>query len=87
VPELLPLLWELDVFPDLEMLSVQSPDPFLDRDQALALSRRMTYVVPLSEQDARLQSALDVLAEAVAGGIALRGAVPVREVLVSWPGK
>jgi 2-polyprenyl-3-methyl-5-hydroxy-6-metoxy-1,4-benzoquinol methylase len=87
VPELLPLLWELDVFPNLEMLGVHSPEPFLDRDQALALLRRMTYVVPLSEQDARLQSALGVLAEAVPGGIALRGAAPVREALVSWPGK
>jgi 2-polyprenyl-3-methyl-5-hydroxy-6-metoxy-1,4-benzoquinol methylase len=86
VPELLPLLWELDVFPNLEMLSVHAPEPFRDRDHALAMVRRMTYVVPSSAQDARLHSALDVLAEAVPGGITLRGAAPVRAALVSWPG-
>jgi 2-polyprenyl-3-methyl-5-hydroxy-6-metoxy-1,4-benzoquinol methylase len=86
VPELLPLLWELAVFPNLEMLSVHAPEPFRDRDQALSIVRRMIYVVPGSEQDARLQSALGELAEAAPGGIALRGAVPVREALVSWPG-
>lgn len=87
VPELLPLLWQLDVFPNLEMLTLHPPEPFRDRDQALAVLRRMIYVVPSSEQEARLQSALGVLAEAVPGGVALRGAAPVREALVSWPGR
>lgn len=86
VPELLPLLWDFDVFPNLEMLSVHAPDPFRDRDHALAMLRRMIYVVPGSEQDARLHSALGVLAEALPSGIALRGAEAVREALVSWPG-
>ena len=46
----------------------------------------MTYVTPGGEQDARLQSALDALTDQVPGGIALRGAVPYREALVSWSG-
>ncbi len=84
VPELLPLLWELGVFPDLAMLSVYPPEPFRDRGRALAILRRMIYVNPGSEQDARLQAALDALADEVPGGIALREATPRREALVSW---
>ena len=82
--ELLPLLWELGAFPNLEMLSVHFPEPFGDREQALAILRRMTYVKPGSEQDTRLQSALGALTDEVPGGIALRDAVPHREALVSW---
>jgi SAM-dependent methyltransferase len=84
VAELLPLLWELGVFPDLEMLSVHPPEPFGDRERTLAILRRMTYVKPGSEQDARLQTALGALTDEVPGGIALRNAMPYREALVSW---
>jgi 2-polyprenyl-3-methyl-5-hydroxy-6-metoxy-1,4-benzoquinol methylase len=84
VPELLPLLWELGVFPNLEMLSLHRPEPFGDRDQALTLLRRMIYVKPGGEQDARLQSALDALTCEVPGGIALRDALPHRQAVVSW---
>ncbi len=84
VPELLPLLWELGVFPNLEMLSINPPEPFGDRERLLAIVRRMIYVKPGSDQDARLQSALDALTDEVPGGIALRDAAPLREALVSW---
>ena len=84
VPELLPLLWELGVFPNLEMLSARLPEPFGDRERTLTILRRMTYVKPGSEQDARLHSALDALTEEVPGDIALRDAVASREALVSW---
>jgi len=85
VPELLPVLWELGVFPDLEMLSVHRPDPLGDRDQALAVLRRMIYVKPGSEQDARLHDALTVLTDEAPGGLALKDPGLSREALVSWP--
>jgi SAM-dependent methyltransferase len=85
VPELLPLLWELGLFPNLEMLSVHPPEPFGDRERLLAILRRMIYVNAGSDQDSRLQSALDALTDEVPGGIALRDAAPLREALVSWP--
>jgi SAM-dependent methyltransferase len=84
VPELLPLLWELGVFPNLEMLSVHPPESYVDRERLLAILRRMIYVKPGSEQDARLQSALDALTDKVPSGITLRDAVPLREALVLW---
>ena len=84
VPELLPVLWEFGIFPNLEMLSARLPDAFRERDQALAVLRRMIYVKPGSEQDTRLHSALDALADETPAGIAIRNAEPRREALVSW---
>jgi SAM-dependent methyltransferase len=84
VPELLPVLWELGIFPDLEMLSVHPPEAIRDRDQILAVLRRMIYVKPGSEQDTRLQSALDGLADETPAGFIVRNAEPRREALVSW---
>jgi SAM-dependent methyltransferase len=85
VPKLLPVLWELGIYPDLEMLALQWPAYAKDRDAVLARLRRMIYVQPDSEPDARLRAALDELTVETPQGVTLRDARPNRECLVTWP--
>lgn len=59
LPELVPVLWEMGVFPDVEMLEVSRGRSLPDRDMALMWLRRMTWVMPGSEKDEKLQAALE----------------------------
>lgn len=59
LPELVPVLWEMGVFPDIEMVEVSRGRELPDRDTALMWLRRMTWVVPDSEKDAALQKAIE----------------------------
>jgi SAM-dependent methyltransferase len=87
IPELLPVLWETGLYPDLEMLAVHAPEVAPDRDAALAILRQMIYVRPGSAEDARLLAAFERLADDTSGGVVLRQAPANREALVSWPGQ
>jgi len=57
--ELVPVLWEMGVYPDIEMAEVSRGRELPDRETAEMWLRRMTWVVPGSEKDAALQKAID----------------------------
>ena len=84
LPDVLRLLWVLDIYPDVSMLT---PEPaVLDNDGGAALDqlRRRLGVEPGTEADARLRAAADELLEETDVGIMVRGVRPRRTAVVTW---
>ena len=84
LPELVNALWEMGIYPDVQMLAPVMPDRFEDRDVALAQLRNRLYVRACSPEDVRLQDAMEELLEDVDGGVSVRGVAPVRQGFLSW---
>jgi SAM-dependent methyltransferase len=81
--ELLAVLWELDIHPDLQMLPPR-PRTVRSREAARDQMRGRLGVAPDSPEDARLEAALDELLVEANGSLSVRGASMVREGLVTW---
>lgn len=84
LPELVNALWEMGIYPDVQMLAPVMPDKFEDREVALTQLRNRLYVREGSEEDNRLQSAMVELLEDVDGGVGVKGVAPVRQGFLSW---
>ena len=89
LPMVLGLLWAMDVFPDVTMLSAEAAVLDADRDAALEQLRRRLAVEEGSEADQRLRGAVDDLLEETPAGMVVRGMAPRRQALISWrpPGR
>ncbi len=61
VPELLDVLWEMGIYPDLEMLEGQSRHTYENRQAALSQLRRRVYVQADTPEDQRLHEAMSEL--------------------------
>ena len=84
MPELLPVLWEMGVYPDVEMLEPTGVHTFESRGDALDTLRQRIYVAPGSEEDGRLADAVSELLEESADGVVIAGAKPRRQALLCW---
>ena len=84
LPQLLEVLWELEIFPDLEMVKTATHMGFENRDDAFEQLRQRLYVKPDTEHDRRLQSAVRDLLVETSDGFVIRDAHPGRQGLVSW---
>ena len=84
LPELVNVLWDMGIYPDVQMLGPVMPDRFEDRDVALTQLRNRLYVREGSAQDDRLKSAMGDLLEDVEGGVTVKGVAPVRQGFLSW---
>ena len=84
MPEFLQVLWEMEIYPDVEMLETGRSQSFEDHDEALEMLRRRLYVVPGSDEHGRLVEATVELLEDTRDGVAIKGAKPRRQALVSW---
>ncbi len=84
LPELLAAMWDMDIFPDVEMLTRTGLHSFDDRESALDQLRRRLYVVPGSQKDARLKVAMKDLVYESPDGLAVKGSKPRRLGLLSW---
>ncbi len=84
LPELVNVLWELGIHPDIEMIETTGRQTFETREAALDQLRGRLWVAPDGEADHRLQKALDEMLECVDDGFAIRGAGPRRQGLISW---
>jgi SAM-dependent methyltransferase len=71
LPQLLPVLWEMGIFPNLEMLPA-TPRYAPNMEAALGLARHMLHVQPGSEKDERLQKAARERAVETPEGVTLR---------------
>ncbi|MQF48872.1 class I SAM-dependent methyltransferase [SAR202 cluster bacterium AC-647-N09_OGT_505m] len=78
------VLWEMDIYPDLEMLTPQEPRGFESRERALQQMRPRLLVAPGSHGEWRLEEALTDMLEEVDGRFKIRGVPPFRPALVSW---
>ena len=84
LPELLRVLWEMEIYPDLEMLGTGETQPFDSRDSAVEQLRQRLYVRPDTEMDERLLKAADELLVDTPDGLIVRGSRLRRQGLLSW---
>ena len=84
LPELVNVLWELGIYPDVEMIEVGDRQTFESREATLEQLRGRLWVAPDSDADRRLQTAVDEMLEDADDGFAIRGAGPRRQGLISW---
>ena len=84
LPELLPVLWEMGIFPNVEMLEAGRPRSAPNLDVALAMARLMLFVRPGSEEDKRLENAARQMAVETAEGVTLRGRRTRPQGVVWW---
>ena len=82
--ELQGVLWEMGIYPDLEMVHTFNPHAFETWEAAQEEFRRRLYVVPGTEQDRRLEQVMGELLEKAPEGFAIRGAPLRRLGLLSW---
>jgi SAM-dependent methyltransferase len=82
--ELMQVLWELDIYPNLEMYAPIPFRPFKDWQRALDALRPRLFVTPDTEHDARLQQAIRELLMATPEGYIIKGAQAGRLALISW---
>ena len=88
LPELLPALWEMDIYPDVEMFQKTRPDPIENREVAIKFLRRFLYVKEGTELDWRLISAGKELLTETPDGVVPCGAKLRQQGLISWsPGR
>jgi SAM-dependent methyltransferase len=82
--EVVQVLWEMGIYPNLEMFA---PEPFRalkDWQTALTTLRQRMYIDPDTDADARLQKAMRDLLVERPDGYAMRGIGPGRLALISW---
>ena len=88
VPKVLNLLWAMNIFPDVKMLSPEIPVLDADRDSALERLQQMLGVEEGSEADGRLRAAADDLLEETGEGLTVRGVKMRRQAIITWrPGR
>ena len=81
---LMDLLWAMDIYPDVEMIT---PEPAVvgpDQDTALEQLRFRLAVREGTDEDARLRAAADELLEETADGITVRRVDSLRPAVVTW---
>ena len=83
LPELLPVLWEMEVYPNVSMMP-PPPRRVRNMEAALAFSRHMLHVDEGSEKDRRLIEAVDRLADVTPEGVTLRGQAAPLPGVVWW---
>lgn len=83
LPELVPVIWEMGVFPDIEMVEAGRPRTAPNREMAEMWLRRMTWVVPGSEKNAALQKAIDGAYDEEQGAYVLRNQRSMQGI-VTW---
>ena len=84
IPMLLALLWEMEIFPDVSMFSPVTPVLETDRDSVQDYMRRRLFVEEGTQEDERLQAAMEDLLEDIPEGITVRGVPPHRWAMVTW---
>ena len=84
LPDVLRLLWAMDIYPDVSMLSAETAVLDTDRHAAMEQLRRRLAVEEGTEADERLRAAADELLEKTPEGFIVRGVRPRRTAVVSW---
>ncbi|MBI4202548.1 MAG: methyltransferase domain-containing protein [Chloroflexi bacterium] len=84
--ELMSVLWEMGIYPNLEMLDAEGPRTYPDVEGWRRELRRRLYVEPGTEQDRRVEQVLASGLVQTPQGLALKGAKG-RRLGVAWWGK
>jgi hypothetical protein len=85
LPELLSVLWDMDIYPDVEMMdALRMSRGFKSREDALEQLRLRVYANPGTEKDALLQKAMDSMLTETDDGLVIESARPARLGIVNW---
>ncbi len=87
MPELLHVLWDMDIYPNLETFPALHPETVRSRPVALELLRQFLFVKSDTEPDRLLQTEIDDLIVETPQGFTVRGSRPRRLALLSWSPK
>ena len=85
LPELLPVLWEMEIYPNVEMLppaATTRAAPNLET--AIAMARHFLYVEAGSEKDERLREIAPRFVVETPEGVTMRGASERPQGVVWW---
>ena len=83
LPELVNVLWEMDIYPNVQMLTPSPPQTFDSVESALEnLTGRLWADDPAARR--RLGDCIEEYLEPVDGGYRIRGVPPVRQGMVWW---
>ena len=84
LPELLAVLGDMGIHPDVEMFEPIKPETAPNKEAAMSILRQMLYVRPDTEEDARLGKAIDDLVTETPQGFGIKDTAPRRQGLISW---
>ncbi len=84
VPELLELLWAMDIYPDVTMLPPETPVMGRNREEITNQLRRRLDVEQNTPEDSRLQAALDELLQETPTGYTISNTAPRRPAIITW---
>ena len=84
LPELLQVLWEMEIYPDIEMMEAAALQTFENLEAAVEQSRHFMWVKPDTEQDKRYQDAVRDLLVETSEGFVIEGSRARRQGLISW---
>ena len=84
VPELLQLLWAMDIHPDVTMLPPETAVMGRDRGEIVSQIRRRLDVEENTPADSRLLAALDELLQETPRGYTVAGVAPRRAGIITW---
>jgi SAM-dependent methyltransferase len=88
MPELLPVLWEMGIFPNLQMLRPEPPRAAPSLDVAIQIARVFLHVDAGSDADERLLNAAKELAVETPNGVTLRRTQTRPQAIAWWrPGE
>jgi 2-polyprenyl-3-methyl-5-hydroxy-6-metoxy-1,4-benzoquinol methylase len=82
--EFMQVLWEMGIYPHLEMFAPIPFRTFKDWQRALDSIRPRLFVTPGTDKDARLQQAMRELLIETPDGYTIKGIPPGRLALISW---
>ncbi len=84
LPELMQVLWQLGIHPDVEMLPLDARFAFESREDAVRQVASFLWVRPGSEEEERLHIAADELLEEDDSGFRVKGAKFRPNGLITW---
>ena len=84
IPELMGVLWEMDIYPDVEMFQAGPPQLFDTHEDAVQQLGSRLYVAAGTDRERRLLQAVEDLLMQTPYGLALKGARPRRLALAKW---
>ncbi|MEX0683789.1 MAG: class I SAM-dependent methyltransferase [Dehalococcoidia bacterium] len=82
--ELLPMLWEMGVYPNVEMAPAGGPRSLPNLETAIAMARHFLYIAPGSDKEARLREIAPQFVIETPEGVAMRDASERPQGIVWW---
>ena len=84
LPELMNVLWEMGIYPNVRMMPPTGPQTFESVEAAVEEVSGRLFIGPEVDRRQRLEESIEGYLEPVEGGYRVRGARPVRQGVVWW---